>query len=105
MTKSFAIASARVLASLALVFVAQSKVSAQACNPALAAGYLYQCPQPQSSYFDHQRFGPNNRDGYQNYRGFNDNRFDGYRSNDGHRPDGFNGSHGGSSRGGMGRDR
>jgi len=45
------------LTSLTGLFIAPSPAFAQVCNPALAAGYLYQCP-PEAGglYFDHRDF-------------------------------------------------
>jgi hypothetical protein len=41
---------------LTALFIAPRAVFAQACNPALAAGFLYQCPPPTQGLFDSRGF-------------------------------------------------
>ena len=59
------------LTSLTGLFVAPSPAFAQVCNPALAAGFLYQCPPAADGlFFDHR--------GFRHFRGDN-----GLHDNDG----------------------
>ncbi len=44
------------LTSLIALFIAPRAAFAQACNPALAAGFLYQCPPPPQGLFDNRGF-------------------------------------------------
>lgn len=69
------------LTGLTGLFIAPRAVFAQACNPALAAGFLYKCPPATQGLFDNQ--------GFRRFRG-----------DDGFHDNGFHDNHGFHSEGG-----
>jgi hypothetical protein len=75
------------LTGLTGLFIAPSPAFAQVCNPALAAGFLYQCPPASEGFFDNRGFRHfRGDDGFHDHRGFHDN--DGFHDNHGFHGDG-----------------
>jgi hypothetical protein len=75
------------LTGLSGLFVAPSPAFAQVCNPALAAGFLSQCPPASEGLFDNRGFRHfHGDDGFHDNRGFHDN--DGFHDNHGFHGDG-----------------
>jgi hypothetical protein len=68
------------LTGLTALFIAPKAVFAQACNPALAAGFLYQCPPPTQGLFDNR--------GFRRFRGDNGFHDNGFHDNHGFHSDG-----------------
>src|SRR5216684_7827592 len=59
------------LTGLTALFIAPSSVFAQVCNPALAAGFLYQCPPAAEGLFDNRGFRHSRGDdGFHDNHGF-----------------------------------
>jgi hypothetical protein len=70
------------LTGLNALFIAPSAVFAQVCNPALAAGFLYQCPPAAEGLFDNRGFRHSRGDdGFHDNHGFHG---DGGDNNFGH---------------------
>jgi hypothetical protein len=75
------------LTGLTGLFIAPSPAFAQVCNPALAAGFLSQCPPASEGLFDNRGFRHfRGDDGFHDNRGFHDN--DGFHDNHGFHGDG-----------------